>query len=215
MYSAWQNIPKYRAHIQRSNVYERKNQCRTKCTIGQDFMVSSNDRLPLVFQVCSVHLSETECRSCWSREPARQSTALRVCSAPVPSATEKQQWWRLLLSTTSHRPAGRSTRETSDLPPASRCESAPLSASVSRSCWFRAPSRPWPARTGWNGPGAHQMIRYYCSTALAITFLAFNVHGTLLLQSSCTYCTCNSWSYHLTNSLYMNWKYTEGIVKFI
>jgi len=33
MYSAWRSIPKYRAHIQRSNVYEKKNQCRTKCTI--------------------------------------------------------------------------------------------------------------------------------------------------------------------------------------
>ena len=61
------------------------------------------------------------------------------------------------------------------LPPASRCASVPLSASISRSCSFPAPSRPWPAQTGWNGPGAHQMIDYRFSS-VAIPFSAFSMH---------------------------------------
>jgi len=148
---------------------------------GAKTLVSLANRLPLAFQVCSVRLSETESQPCWSRERARQSTALPVCSAPVPRATEDirkttvtTDHYCLLLTATVL-----AARHISHLPPASRCVSAPLFASVSRSCWFRAPSRPWPVQTGWNGPGH---TRWLVTAYLQLQFSAFKVHSTCLLQ---------------------------------
>jgi len=111
----------------------------------ETFLVSLAGGLPLAFQVCSVRLSERESQPCWSRERARQSTALRVCGAPAPRATEDTRKTTVTTTTATTlllEAAALAAHHTSHLPPASRCASVRLFASVSRSCWFRAPSRP-------------------------------------------------------------------------
>lgn len=92
--------------IKRLKMYTRREtNAGQSAQRGRDCLVSSASWLPLAFQVCSVGLSVLESRTCWSQEPARQSTALQVCSAPAPRATEdkyrKQQWWQLLLKATN------------------------------------------------------------------------------------------------------------------
>ena len=90
-------------------------------------------------------------------KPAKAQLAKNVVNLRGPRATHgKQQQWRLRLP--RRREATALPATTSHLPPASRCASAPLSASVPRSCWSRAPSRPWPARTGWSGPGNNRWL---------------------------------------------------------
>jgi len=170
------------------NVHRKRKEYRTKCIRrGKDRLVPSTSQLPLAFQVCSDRLSELESRPCWSREPAHQSTAPRVCSGPASRATEDK--WKTTVSSTTAKcyriqasaTASRAGRATSNLPPVSRCASVPLSASVSQSCWSPTPSRPWPARTGCNGPGAQQMIGY-CLSSAVIPFILLRFLCTLLIH---------------------------------
>jgi len=124
-----------------SNVYKKRKEYRTNAQWGKnrDCLFSSASQLPLAFQVCSVRLYVLESQPCWSREQAHQSTALRVCSGPVPRATEDK--WKITLMTLQLLQAT-GIGASSDLPPASRCASVRLFASVSQSCWSPAPSRP-------------------------------------------------------------------------
>ena len=125
----------------------REKEQWTECTMGAKtvWCHRPTDQLPLAFQVCSARLSGQESRPCWSRERAHQSTAQRECSAPARRATEDKR--KTTDSDFNYRykqpaVAAVASRAILNLPPASRCASVPLFASVSLSCWSPVPFRP-------------------------------------------------------------------------
>jgi len=93
--TAYANIGKKMYTIREKNTGQNAQWCK------ETGLVSSAGQLPLAFQVCSVRLSALESRPCWSREPARQSTAPRVCSGPAPRATEDKRKTTVMTASTN------------------------------------------------------------------------------------------------------------------
>jgi len=161
-----------------SYVYKKRNE-RWTTHKGAKTFVSLASQLPLAFLVCSVRLSEIESRPCWSREQARQSTALRVCSAPAPRATEDTRKTTVTTTTAKSNCAGGPSHTT----PTS-CFSMRVCSSIRVSISVMLVSSTIPPMTSsdrmkWTW--AHQMIGY-CLSSAVIPFSAFKVHCTHLLQ---------------------------------
>jgi len=149
-----------------------------------EFCFIGHSGLPLAFQVCSVRLSERESQPCWSREQARQSTARRECSAPVPRATEdtrKNNATRLLLLLLLE--AAALAAQLSHFTPTS-CFSMRVCSSIRVSISVMLVSSTIPPMTSsdrmkWTW--AHHMIGYCLSSAVT-PLSVFNWHSTSPLQ---------------------------------
>ena len=145
---AFQSISKH--HKKAENVHEKRNECWTKCTEGQRLF-------GFVGQLITSCFSSLFCWSKCARisdmlvsraSPPKHSSPSMQCTCTACNRRQISKTTVMTATAKSHQRDGYRRRHSvatgarSHLPPASRCASVPLSASISRSCSFPAPSRP-------------------------------------------------------------------------